>query len=144
MVDKEIINVRLGIILNNLSKLKNFSKMQEKKFLSDPNNAAAAKYYLQTSIEAIVDIGNHIIARERLGVPQNSFETLEILSHNKIIKKENLVIYRKMIKFRNTIVHLYHIVDDSRVFEILQNNLGDFNKFVKEIKSFLMKSSRAP
>jgi len=58
MIDKEIINARPGIILNNLAKLKNFSKMKRNKFLSDPNNSPAAKYYPPTSIEAMVDIGN--------------------------------------------------------------------------------------
>ncbi len=54
-----------------------------------------------------------------------------------ILSKKNLSTYKKMIKFRNTIVHLYHIVDDRIVYKITKGNPGDFDKFIKEIKKLI-------
>jgi uncharacterized protein YutE (UPF0331/DUF86 family) len=43
----------------------------------------------------------------------------------------------KMAKFRNRLVHLYWEVDDARIYKILEENLGDFIKFIKLIAGFL-------
>lgn len=130
MIDRETIENRFGIILKNLQSLRKISGMKDK-FFSNEHLSAAAKYYLQTSIEAMIDIGNHIIARNKLGVPQSN------------IKKENLSRYKKMVKFRNLVVHLYHTVDDEKVYEILRNNLQDFETFIKEIKPFLSLTNKS-
>jgi len=139
MVDKNIIDARISIILENVKRLREFVSKSEDDFLSNVNNVAAAKYYLQISIEAMVDIGNHIIARERLGVPKNNFETFEILAQNGIIDMEHLDTYRRMVRFRNVVVHLYFAVDNRRVFEVIKNNLSDFDAFIGEMRSYLDK-----
>ncbi len=44
---------------------------------------------------------------------------------------------RNMAKFRNRLVHLYWEVDDQQLYEILQNRLVDFKKFLDSLASFL-------
>lgn len=38
-----------------------------------------------------------------------------------------------MAKFRNRIVHMYFNVSDEMIYEITQNNLEDFEAFIKTI-----------
>lgn len=38
-----------------------------------------------------------------------------------------------MAKFRNRIVHMYFDVSDEMIYEITQNNLEDFEAFIKNI-----------
>lgn len=42
-----------------------------------------------------------------------------------------------MAKFRNRIVLFYDEVDDKEVYRILQDNLEDFNSFMRQIRKFL-------
>jgi uncharacterized protein YutE (UPF0331/DUF86 family) len=42
-----------------------------------------------------------------------------------------------MAKFRNRLVHLYWEIDDEQLYEILQNRLVDFKKFLDSLASFL-------
>lgn len=141
MLDEERITNRIAVITDNLRELKEIRDTSLEDFLSDKQKIAAAKYFLQTSIEAIVDIGNHIIARLRFGVPENNFQTFELLVQNKVLDRDKLSTYRQMVKFRNLVVHLYHTVDDERVYQILQENLDDFEDFISKIVSYRANSA---
>lgn len=136
MLDNERITNRIDIITNNLRELRKIQASSLEVFLFDRQMIAAAKYFLQTSIEAMIDIGNHIIARLRFGVPENNFHTFELLIQNKVLDKNKLSTYRQMAKFRNLVVHLYHIVADEKVYQILQENLDDFDAFISKILSY--------
>ena len=38
-----------------------------------------------------------------------------------------------MTKFRNLLGHLYMDIDNKKIYEILQENLEDFNEFKKQV-----------
>ena len=40
-----------------------------------------------------------------------------------------------MVKFRNLLGHMYMEINNEIIYEILQNSLGDFNLFKKQIYS---------
>jgi uncharacterized protein YutE (UPF0331/DUF86 family) len=42
-----------------------------------------------------------------------------------------------MARFRNRLVHFYYRVDDKEVYDILKNNLLDFENFIESIELFL-------
>jgi uncharacterized protein YutE (UPF0331/DUF86 family) len=46
-----------------------------------------------------------------------------------------------MVSFRNRTVHLYWELDDDVVYDILQNNLGDFETFVDHILNSMEEQS---
>ena len=137
MLDKRRIKDKINIIENNLKDLKKFLDCSCDEFLSDYRNPASAKYLLQTSIEAMNDIANHIIASKRLKKPETSAQSLKILNKNDFISDEKLPNYIKMIKFRNRLVHLYNEIDNKQLYQILKNNLSDLEYFIKEIVKIL-------
>jgi len=49
---------------------------------------------------------------------------------------------RDLLKRRNILVHMYAEVDVEMVYEILQNNLGDFDEFTKYIARYLEKGEK--
>ncbi|MCX7793385.1 MAG: hypothetical protein N2257_03125 [Thermodesulfovibrionales bacterium] len=57
----KLIEDRLGLINKTLFRLKRLSSIQEEKFLSS-EAPSIAESYLRRSLEAIFDIGRHIIA----------------------------------------------------------------------------------
>ena len=93
---------------------------------------------LHILVEAVIDVGQHIISDENLREPVSYRDTFVVLAENKIIKTENLKTYEKMAAFRNLIVHYYERIDDEVVFGIFQRNLNDFDLFVSEIAGFLL------
>jgi len=60
---------------------------------------------------------------------ENGSMDLEIIDNE---LEEKLI---KMTKFRNLLGHLYMEINNEKIYEILQNNLNDFNLFKKHIIS---------
>jgi uncharacterized protein YutE (UPF0331/DUF86 family) len=85
------------------------------------------------AVEACIDISNHIIAKEHIGVPESYSDCFKILRDRGIISKELSEKLINMAKFRNLLVHLYWKVNDEKIYEILQYELVDFDEFIEQI-----------
>ena len=66
-IDKKRILDKVRVIQDCLFKLDVLSRLSLDEFTSDFKNFDSAKYNLQIAIEAMIDIGNHIISRKELG-----------------------------------------------------------------------------
>jgi len=133
VVDESRILHKLQAITDSLSKLEELAQMGRDVFLTDFRSIDSAKYNLQTSIEAMIDICNHIISRKRLRVPATNVESFEVVTEAGLLPADALPVYRSMARFRNRIVHMYDDVDDSQIHEILQTRLDDIRAFVQHV-----------
>ena len=139
-IDPEIIAEKISLIAENMDKLKFLKELPEDEFYQDFRNLYSTKHLLQISIEAMIDIANHIIARMGLGRPKSYAESFSILAEKNIIEADLSDIFATMAKFRNRVVHLYNTVDPSEVRSILHNNLGDFAIFLEQIRLYIRNS----
>jgi uncharacterized protein YutE (UPF0331/DUF86 family) len=98
------------------------------------------KYSLQTSIEALIDIANHISAKHINAAPADGREAIVILTQNGILADEEQELYSAMIGFRNRVVNGYQTISNERVYEISSTDLDVFSTFIRQIMSFLKKS----
>jgi len=130
MIDKEKVREKISFIEKNLAMLSRLARVPVGEFTEESTDFHAAIRLLQVSIEAMTDIGNHIVARERLGIPKTYGEIFEFLAEAGIIPRSFTPTARVMVRFRNRVVHLYADTDDKQVYSILQNNLGDFSSFI--------------
>ena len=97
-VDRERIESKIMHIKENMKKLRKFQEISREDFTSDYRNYDAAKYNLQISIEALIDISNHIISRENPGVPESNSDSFRILAEHGIISKDKLTNFTTKIK----------------------------------------------
>ena len=51
-------------------------------------------------------------------------------------KEELTSIMKRMVGFRNIIIHEYDEIDLDKVYQILTSSLGDFENFLKQITRF--------
>ena len=129
-----------GILANlkrNVEKLVRLSALSREDFLADFTKVESAKHLFQVAVESCLDVSNHIIASERFRSPKNYAESFEILTEQGIFPSTFLPTLRRMVQFRNRLVHLYWEIDAEIIYEILQKNLGDFDIFVKHILSYM-------
>ena len=127
---------------SNIELLHNVDDISWSLFKDDLRVRRFVERSLHVMIEAVIDVGQHIISDEKLREPESYRDVFTILAENKIIKTEDLPIYMKMASFRNLIVHYYERIDDEVVYGIFQKHLGDFDLFVSEIIEFLKKKFR--
>ncbi len=131
---REDIQTKIDIVLENLEKLKTLKKLSFEEFVSDFRNIDSCLHRLQTSIQALLDIGSYIIASLGLKTPETSSEIIELLIEAGFIPQERKDTYIKMVQFRNRIVHLYNHIDVEILYDILQHETGD----IKELYELLL------
>ncbi len=142
-LNKDKIEKGLSIIQEFLLELKKFSVMSFDDFLSDKRNPSAAESYLRRSLEALFDIGRHILAKT-YGFKEIEYkEIARQLGEKGIVEKEYSKTLIKMAGYRNRMVHLYHEVSPEEIYNILQNHLDDIERFISEIVSFLERYNKA-
>ena len=117
-----------------LGLLQTISRTPMENFLKDKILIGSAKYYLQVSIECCLDVANHIIASEKFRAPRDYADSFMVIQEQGIISSELGDRLRQMAKFRNRLVHLYGEIDNSYVYNYLQDDIKD----TKEFKSIII------
>lgn len=136
-LNREVILDRIRVIEKSLYKLSAFKEISLEDFKSG-ENFAIAEHYLRRALEAIFDIGNHIISRIP-GERVSSYKEIALaLGRHNIVDeefaKDRLV---KMAGYRNRLVHFYSEITEEETYEIIQTRLADLEKFISFIKMLL-------
>jgi len=131
-------------ILNKLERLQKYVRIlnsYKKYSFQDINEdftlRGAIERYLEVSLECCIDIGEMIISSRGLRKPETYREVIEILGEVDILPQGFAERFAEATKFRNILVHMYAEIDVEMVYEILQNNLGDFDEFARHIARYL-------
>ncbi len=132
-LNKDVIISRLTDIENGLSKLKKFQPLTLDEF-KQGENFAIAEHYLRRTLEAILDIGAHILARIPGARPQSYKDIPKLLGENKIIPYEfadNAL--KDMAGYRNRLIHFYKQITIEEMHNIVQQDLKDIELFMHYI-----------
>lgn len=132
-VDVDKLRQHVDHIRGNLRRLRGIAAKGRGAFLADEIAQAASIRYLQTAIEAMIDVANHVISREGLGVPRSYAEAMELLVDRDLVLREHRKRLVEMVRFRNRAVHLYDRIDAPEVFDILESHLSDFDLFLQAV-----------
>jgi uncharacterized protein YutE (UPF0331/DUF86 family) len=137
MVRPEVIRKRLNKIDEYLTVLQRLQRYGREEFLSEPERYGSAERFLYLAIEALLDMGNHVIADEGLGVVDWYSDVPRIFLEKGLISSALSEKWIRMIGFRNTLVHGYIDVDRTIVYEVLQNGLGDIEELKRVFARYL-------
>lgn len=99
------------------------------------------KYALQVSIQAMIDIAYHVAAKDFGHAPQDAYDAFDRLDRGGVFPRGRVSVYRKMVGFRNVLVHQDQEVADEAVLELAQE-AGDFGRFRQEILAYARREGR--
>jgi len=103
---------------------------------ADPMWLRGVKYTFVTSIEACVDIAQHICSAQGWGPPADNGDAMKVLGRHGTLTAEVSDAMRKAVGFRNVLVHDY--VEESDVIVVSRlGNLADLEQFVEQVTAFL-------
>lgn len=129
----KVIAERVAWIRRMVASLRNLPGSGFATFQSDPRNIAAADSYLRRALEAVLDLGRHILAK---GFGRGVIEYKDIakvLVEVGVLDEPHGALLRDLAGYRNRLVHLYHDVSDLELYEIRTNRLGDIESLVEAI-----------
>lgn len=128
-----VISKKLSLLDEYLQFLEEMKSVSLEDFLKDKRNYGSVERFLQLSIEILIDIGNCIISKNKLGTTDWYQDIAILFYENHYIDSEVKDTWIQMIKFRNLLVHEYAVINKKEVYNILQNHLSDIIKIQKII-----------
>lgn len=138
MIDVRRILDKIDYIRNTARPvLEQLAALEPDSFINDPIVLGAAKYYLQSAVEAMLDMANHVMARSGLGTFETHAKTFDVLADHGLLRRDYLDTYRQMIGLRNRLVHVYDDIDPAILQQILVRDLDDFDRFIEDITALL-------
>ena len=133
MVDSNVVLARVTKIRECLAVLRRYALLDEKSFLGNSDVSGNAERQLQVAIQAVIDIGNHVLADRDLGTAKDYKDIFRILSKNRVLSRGLAGRLASMTGLRNVLVHDYLEIDLKVVFSILRKDLEDFEEFITAI-----------
>lgn len=124
-------------MLTALERLEDLRKLSQSEFTTDPHKIGSAKYNLIVAIEGAVDLCNHIISKNGFRTPEDYTDTFMVMKERGAFDEEFTRSLIQMVRFRNRLVHIYWDVDDAELYRIIQINLQDIRRFLKEYGAFI-------
>ena len=137
MLSPEVIRRRLQKMDEYLTILDGLRRYELSEFLANPERYGSAERFLQLAIEALLDVGSHVIAELELGAIETYGDIPRILAENGYVDPELAKRWTRMIGFRNILVHEYLDVDRGIVYKVLQHQLGDLRALKQALSQFL-------
>jgi len=95
-------------------------------FATDFTRQDAAILNIQRACEAALDMGQHLIRRERLGVPQSARDVFALLARAGWIDAALADSLKRMVGFRNIAVHDYQALQLPITVNIITAHLDEF------------------
>ena len=89
----------------------------------------AAILNIQRACEAALHIGQHLIRREKLGVPQNARDVFTLLAQGGWIDAVLANKLKRMVGFRNIAMHDYQVLQLPIFASIIETHLDEFLEY---------------
>jgi uncharacterized protein YutE (UPF0331/DUF86 family) len=137
LVSQHIVVDRLNLIDDLLRTTKELTAAGKTIFFADRRNILAAESCLRRSLEALFDIGRHLLSKV-LGAGITEYkETAIKLKEAAILTEEESSLLSKLAGYRNRLVHFYHEISEEELFEICANQIGDLESIQEAFRRWM-------
>jgi len=130
------------IVLNKIATIKrclsriNEEYTDEKTFKNNYTKQDSVILNIQRACEAAIDLSNHIIKKNNLGIPQSSRDSFELISREDIITAQTADNLKKMVGLRNIAVHDYQSLNIDILIAVITKHLTDFDDFCAQLIAY--------
>lgn len=133
MYNETLIAERLAIIQSSVNRLRLLAQMPEDQFVKNEDAIDITENRLRRALEALFDLGRHLVVKSGLGIPQDYRSVIEKLKEAQILPADFAEHIKGMAGYRTRLIYEYNKVTPKELYEILQTRLNDFTSFCKYI-----------
>lgn len=137
VLKSDVVKERLQHMKKALGELNVLKKIKKDDFLQSVQLQWSIERGFQIVCEAVFDIGNHILVGNFDLAPSNYQSVIDMLVEKKVLSADLGKEFGGLGGFRNILVHDYMEVKPEEIYDKLQNRLGDFEMFIKEVVVWL-------
>lgn len=128
------------VLINKAASIERCVKRAREEYQRDPTTFAAdltrqdaAILNIQRACEAALDMGQHLVRREKLGVPQSARDVFALLAQGGWIDPSLADGLKRMVGFRNIAVHDYQSLQLPITVSIIEKHLDDFLRYSRAL-----------
>ncbi len=137
MYNPDLVAERLNIIRAAVKRLKLLAQVPLDEFSRNEDYIDIAENRLRRAIEALFDLGRHLVVKTGAGVPKDYRSVIDLLKASGIIPGEFAGRIAGMAGYRNRLIHEYNKVTPEELHYILQDRLADFEVFCQHIVDYI-------
>jgi uncharacterized protein YutE (UPF0331/DUF86 family) len=109
----------------------------EAEFSADVRMVAAGESFLRRSLEALLDLGRHVLAKGFGKVVPDYAAVADELGTQGLLPPESVAKLRLMARYRNRMVHFYDEITAPELYKILTRERGDLEEILGAVQSWL-------
>jgi len=110
-------------------------------FVGDPSRQDAAILNIQRACQGALDMGQHLIRRERLGVPESARDVFQVLANGSAISPILADVLQRIVDFRDIALHDDQSLQVRIIVAVIRDHLDDLLTFSRVV---LQRSSSPP
>lgn len=129
VVDRDLILRKIAEVEQYLQQLAGYRQIDLESYQNDWKTQRIIERTLHLTIEACMDLADHIVADRRLPVPETGGATFEILAEAGVLSPDLGDALARMVGFRNILVHDYARLDPAIVIRVLRADIVDVERF---------------
>jgi uncharacterized protein YutE (UPF0331/DUF86 family) len=132
-----VIADRTAVVRRMLDGIASLPLGHEQEFLADPRMVAAGESFLRRGLEALFDIGRHLLAK---GFAEPAVEYKEIadrLGAHGVLDAARVARLRAMAGYRNRLVHFYAEVTPAELYRILTGHSDDVRDLLDALRGWI-------
>ena len=140
MIDPQAVHALLQTLSEYTEDLRAYQQLDRDEVVADRNYQSMIRYALQTAIQCVIDIANHLLIGGDLEQPSDSRSAILGLGRYDILPQDFAQELAGISGLRNVIVHRYMTVDDELIYRFLQRCVADFETFSQHIVDYLQEN----
>lgn len=125
MADEVLIN-KAAVIERCVARAREEYERDRASFATDFTRQDAAILNIQRACEAALDMGQHVVRREKLGLPQSARDVFALLAQAGWVEPAMAQGLQRMVGFRNIAVHDYQKLQLPITVRIIEQHLDEF------------------
>jgi uncharacterized protein YutE (UPF0331/DUF86 family) len=136
------------VMINKIQSIQRCVRRARQEYQKDPQGFAtnytqqdAAMLNVVRACETAIDLANHVIRIKKLGIPVSSADAFDLLMAERAIDPRLADRMKKMVGFRNTVVHQYTKIDLAIVEAVITTELDELVTFADRVREYLNGSS---
>jgi uncharacterized protein YutE (UPF0331/DUF86 family) len=137
VVDPDLIERKLAELELLVGQASEYRQITVEDYRRDWKTQRIVERTLQMAIETCLDVANHIVADRGLKVPSTYAETFDVLAAADLLSPELHARMRRMVGFRNIVVHEYASIDAEQVVRILRDHRDGLTRFAGAVRACL-------
>ena len=137
-LSQRVIADRLALVDALLSEIRLLPLADREAFFADRRNVWTAESCLRRCLEALFDVGRHILAkRYGLGVSEYKEIAIRLQTHGVLSVNEAATMHL-LAGYRNRLVHFYHEVSTEELYQVCSRQLGDLEVMQNAYRRWLI------